>query len=143
MTWLVYSLIVVFFWGIVGVFQKLGANHSTPDSLMVWTTIGYVILLPFLFTGSHLTTLPPMAIAVGLLAGFANGLGAWFLLIALNKGATAPVAVPFTALYPLLTIVLAITFLGERLTRTQALGISLALTAAVLLSYEKEVPKAI
>jgi transporter family protein len=110
---------------------------------MVWTTIGYVILLPFLFTGSHLTTLPPMAIAVGLLAGFANGLGAWFLLIALNKGATASVAVPFTALYPLLTIVLAITFLGERLTRTQALGISLALTAAVLLSYEKEVPKAI
>jgi transporter family protein len=53
------------------------------------------------------------------------------------------VAVPFTALYPLLTIVLAITFLGERLTRTQALGISLALTAAVLLSYEKEVRKAI
>ncbi|MGP8268556.1 MAG: EamA family transporter [Terracidiphilus sp.] len=143
MTWLVYSLIVIFFWGIVGFFQKLGANHSTPDSLMVWTTIGYVVLLPFLFTGSHLTTLPPMAIVVGLLAGFANGLGAWFLLIALNKGAAASVAVPFTALYPLLTIVLAVTFLGEGLTRTQAVGISLALAAAVLLSYEKEAPKEI
>ena len=88
MTWLVYSLIVISS-GASSASSRNWAQTMTPDSLMVWTTIGYVVLLPFLFTGSHLTTLPPMAIVVGLLAGFANGLGAWFLLIALNKGATA------------------------------------------------------
>jgi uncharacterized membrane protein len=142
MSWLTASLIVVFFWGVVGVLQKLGANHSTPDSLTIWTTVGYVLLLPLLFTRSRLSMLPPGAIVTGLAAGLANGLGAWCLYAAMGKGAKASVAVPLTALNPLLTIVLAVLFLGERPAPTQTLGVSLAMAAAVLLSYEKETSSA-
>jgi EamA domain-containing membrane protein RarD len=39
-------------------------------------------------------------------------------------------------LYPLLTILLAVMFLAEKLTRLQWVGIGLAIIAGVLISYE-------
>jgi transporter family protein len=65
-----------------------------------------------------------------------NGLGSWFLFAALERGAKATVAIPLTALYPLVTVVLAVTFLGETLTPKQWGGLALAIVAAGLLSYE-------
>jgi len=41
--------------------------------------------------------------------------------------------VPFSALYPAVTILLSLLFLGERPSLTQALGMLLALIAALLL----------
>lgn len=138
MTWLTASFIAILLWGIVGLLQKVGSNHSTSNSLMLWTTAGYVLLLPFLFGDSHLLSLSTRSLAVGVVCGFANGLGAWSLYTALERGAAASVAVPLTALNPLLTLVLALIVLGERLTTTQAAGVVLALVAGALLSYETD-----
>ncbi len=137
MSWLTASLLVVLLWGIVGLLQKVGANHSTADSLLIWTTAGYAVLLPLLAPQSNLLTLTGHTIAIGLIAGFTNALGAWCLYAAMEKGAIASVAVPLTALNPLLTVVLAQVFLHERLTPAQMAGITLALAAGVLLSYER------
>jgi len=46
------------------------------------------------------------------------------------------VAVPLTALYPLLTVLLAISLLDEALTARQWLGVGLAVVAGSMLSYE-------
>lgn len=140
MTWIVASFIVIVLWGVVGLFQKVGANHSSPDSLLAWTTVGYLLLLPFLYSQSHLLALPGRSILLGLITGLTNALGAWCLYAAMDKGAAASVVVPLTALNPLLTVILALVFLGERITMTQAAGIVLAIAAAVLLSCESEVP---
>jgi transporter family protein len=138
MTWLAASMITVLLWGIVGLLQKMGSNHGTSNSLFVWTTVGYALLLPFLFADSHLLSLPARSILVGLVCGITNALGAWALYTALERGARASVAVPLTALNPLVTLILALILLGERLTALQTAGVVLALAAGVLLSYEPE-----
>ena len=136
MNWLIASVLVIVLWGVVGLFQKLGANHSSSDSLFLWTTAGYVLLLPFLLPYSQILALHARAIAVGLLGGLTNGLGAWCLYAALEKGASASVAVPLTALNPIITIALAVAFLRERLTLIQIAGVIAALAAGAMLSYE-------
>jgi transporter family protein len=138
MTWLIASMITVLLWGIVGLLQKMGSDHSTSNSLFIWTTVGYALLLPFLIAGTHLSMLPARSILVGVVCGATNGLGAWALYTALERGARASVAVPLTALNPLITLILALLVLGERLTALQTTGVVLALAAGVLLSYESE-----
>jgi transporter family protein len=127
-------------WGVVGLLQKLGSNHSTSNSLFLWTTAGYLLLLPFLFFDSHLLSLSGRSLAVGVVCGVTNSLGAWSLYTSLERGARASVAVPLTALNPLVTLILALIVLGERLTSIQTAGVVLAIVAGVLLSYESDAP---
>jgi bacterial/archaeal transporter family protein len=134
--WLFYSLLVVVLWGIVGLFQKLGTNRVSANSLLIWLMVGYVLLLPWLFLTTRLSELTPRDAIIGTLAGITNGLGAWYLFASLESGAKASVAIPLTALNPLLTILLAVIFLSERLTGLQWFGISLAIIAGTMISYE-------
>jgi len=75
-------------------------------------------------------------IAAGLLSGLSNALGSWCLFRALKNGAAASIVIPFTALYPLITVLLAFLFLGETLNLRQCLGAVLAIGGGALLSYE-------
>ena len=91
-----------------------------------------------LWRGGDITALGWRVSLIGLLGGAANGLGSWALFEALERGAKASVAVPLTALYPLVTIVLARIFLAETLTFRQWVGIALAIAGGAMLSYESE-----
>ena len=135
-SWLEYAVIAIVLWGIVGLLQKLGTNSVSAGELMVWLMIGFAVLLPFLLLKTGITGLSLRTIMIGLAGGLANGLGSWELFRSLEKGAKASVAIPLTALYPLLTAVLAILLLKERLTALEWIGVALALVAGGLLSYE-------
>jgi transporter family protein len=134
--WIFYSCLVIVLWGVVGLFQKLGSNRMSPKGIIVWMTVGYILLIPWLLTRGVLTSLGLRDIVIGVLGGLTNGLGAWYLFASLDAGAKASVAVPLTALNPLLTMLLAIVILSERLTRLQWLGVALAILAGVMISYE-------
>lgn len=134
--WLWFSLIAVVLWGVVGLLQKLSTNYISADAVLIWDRIGYLVVLPFLLIGFHLGTLAPRDILIGTLDGIINSLGALFLYKSLQSGAKASVAIPLTALYPLITVVLAVMFLGERLDRLHWFGVLLALVASVLMSIE-------
>jgi transporter family protein len=134
--WVYYSLLSILFWGFVGLFQKLGASRISADSLLVWLMAGYILTLPYLLATDDIFSLSSRDIFIGVLGGITNGLGSWFLFAALENGAKASVAIPLTALYPLLTILLAVVFLAERLTPLQGVGILFAIVAGVLISYE-------
>jgi drug/metabolite transporter (DMT)-like permease len=138
--WILYSSIVIVLWGVVGLFQKLGTSRISARSLLVWLTVGYVALIPALLAGAGLRGLNWRTIAIGVLGGLTNGLGAWYLFASLESGAKASIAVPLTALNPLVTIALALAFLGERLTPLQWGGVTSAIVAGMMISYEKEVP---
>jgi transporter family protein len=56
------------------------------------------------------------------------------LAAAIAMGAEASIVTPLTAMFPLVTLVLALVFLGERLNRIQAAGIALALVAIFVFS---------
>ena len=136
--WLIYSLLALFCWGIVGLTQKLTTNRISADGAIIWCTIGSWMLLPWFYSRAQFSKVASLYILTGILAGFTARLGEWFLFACMRSGAKASVAVPLTSTYPCLTLLLAIVFLAERPTPVQWTGIVLALVAAALMSYEPE-----
>ena len=67
-------------------------------------------------------------------AGLLGGAGNLAFYAALGAGGRASVVIPFTSLYPLVTLVVAWLFMRERINRVQAVGVLGSLIAAVLLS---------
>ena len=131
-----YSLLAIVLWGVVGLLQKLGTNRISATSLLIWLTVGFIVLLPLFMHNASLRGVGARGILVGILGGILNGLGSWFIFASLEKGAKASVAVPLTALYPLVTVLLATLFLAETLTGLQWIGVLLALLSGAMLSYE-------
>ena len=136
MHWMAYAAVAIVLWGVNGLFMKLGTNRVSARSMVIWVTVGFLVLLPLLWKESTLGGLSAGVISVGLIAGMVNGLGNWAVFACLEKGAKASVAIPLTALYPLCTVILATIFLKERPSALQWLGIALAVAAGAMLSYE-------
>lgn len=135
-SWVIYACVAALCWGLVGLLQKLGTNRISSCSLLVWLIVGFAALLPLLWRDGALNGLSWRVLLIGALGGAANGFGSWALFEALERGAKASVAVPLTALYPLVTIVLARIFLAETLSFRQWIGIALAVAGGAMLSYE-------
>ncbi len=136
--WLIPALLAALLWGVVGILQKLGSNRVDASSLLVWVMAGYVLALPLFWRGSGLGSLTHRDIFWGTLAGAANGLGTWFLFAALERGAKASVAIPLTALYPMVTVAFAFFILHERLAVLDWVGVAFAFSAGAMLSYEPQ-----
>jgi uncharacterized membrane protein len=134
--WMIYASVAIVLWGVNGLFMKLGTNRVSARSMVIWVTVGFLALLPFMWMSTTLAGLSGGIIFVGLIAGTVNGLGNWAVFACLEKGAKASVAIPLTALYPLCTVALATAFLKERPTVLQWLGIGLAVAGGAMLSYE-------
>ena len=135
--WLIFAMVALVFWGITGVTQKLSTNAISTELSFLWFGVAMIALaltvLPLVLPHWHLAAKDFWLAVVG---GTLNSLGAYTSFAALEKGGKASIVIPLCYLYPLLTIVLAIVFLHERLTRPQLAGITVALVAAVLLSQE-------
>jgi transporter family protein len=135
--WLLYALVALVFWGITGVTQKLSTNAISTQLSFLWFVISMaVISVAVAFTVQVQWHVRPRVFWLAVIGGALNGLGALTSFAAFEKGGKASIVVPLCYLFPIVTVVLAITFLHESLTRTQAIGIGLALLAAILLSQE-------
>jgi bacterial/archaeal transporter family protein len=137
-SWILPAIAAMVLWGIVGILQKLGSNRLGADALLLWVTAGYIVMLPVVLWRSGSWAAAADAWLLGVVAGSVNGLGTWLLFRSLERGAKASVAVPLTALYPVVTVVLAFVFLAERLSLREWLGVALAVCGGALLSYERE-----
>jgi len=78
----------------------------------------------------------PAPVASAVIGGLFNGLGVLATLAAYRNGGKATVVTPLAAVYPVITVLIAVTFLGERLNAIQGVGIALAIVGALLLSRE-------
>lgn len=137
--WLFYALIALVFWGITGVTQKLSTNAISTELSFIWFAYAMIaISLLLLLTIPVEWHMKPKVFWLAVVGGGLNGLGAMTSFAALEKGGKASIVIPLCYLFPLVTILLAMTFLHESLTRVQAIGIALALLSAVLLSQEAE-----
>jgi len=132
--WFWFAAIVIVSWGIVGLLQKLSTNHLPADSALIWLVVGFLLLQPALYPGKALFHYSPRSLAWALLSGVLNALGAWALLAALYRGGKASIVAPFTALYPLVVVLVAPVVLHESITFLQGTGVLCALIAVVLLS---------
>jgi len=70
----------------------------------------------------------------GVAAGVMLAVGSIALYAAYRTGANTAVVTTATGLYPMVSVLLAIIFLKERLTRVQVLGVLFAIAAMVIFS---------
>ncbi len=132
--WLFFAIIALLLWGLWGLFPKIASNYIGPKSVWIYEGIGVAVLAAIvLFSIGFKPEVHTKGIVFGILGGFAGAVGGLFFLYALSRG-KASIVVPLTALYPLITVLLASVILKEPITLKQGIGIALALAAMVLLS---------
>jgi transporter family protein len=133
-TWYLYSVLTVITWGFWGVFSKLASNYSKPKQALLFQTAGvlaFAVVVLFIEKFHFEWSLPGFSWAAS--GGFLAFVGFLTFFAALDQGKASTV-VTLSALYPLVTILLSIAFLHERLTPRQGVGIVFALIASALLA---------
>ncbi len=135
--WLGFALLALVLWGITGVTQKLSTNRISSARSFLWFCWAMVALsLAVLGLARPHWGLGAMVVLCSLAGGALNGLGAWTSFRALESGGKASIVISLISLYPLLTVLLAVVLLGERLSVMQITGALVAIAAAILLSLE-------
>jgi transporter family protein len=133
--WLAYTLLTVLLWGLWGFESKLLVDRASPYTGQILFTAG--LLLPALVIAAAPRKLTGACKSRGLfyavLTGLLGGIGNIAFFVALGKGA-ASVVVPLTSLSPLVTVLVGIVFLKEKLRWHQMAGLALALVSIYLLS---------
>ncbi len=116
--------------------SKLGTEQipaPTMQYLFNWGSIpvglGFLVMQRFRIEKS------PKGIAFGLTVGILSALGQLALFAAFRYSSNASVVTVLTSLYPLVTVVLAVIVLRERLTKAQLLGLGFAAAAFVIFSF--------
>lgn len=141
--WLLLALAAVVLWGVTGLLQKVSTNHVSARKSALWFLAAFI---PFAIALLVRNPLPrDLSVATWLFAialGFTLALGNWTILLAFASQGKASIITPLAGLYPMVSIPLAIAWLGERVIAREALGIVLALTAVVLLSYQSQAASA-
>lgn len=134
--WLWFSLLVLLFYGTLGVVQKLATNLISAESALVWSALGFMLLEPLLYSGPSPFHYTSGALWWALLNGVFTGLGAWTLMAAMAAGGKASLVMPITAMYPLIVVLVAPVIFHESITGLQAVGVACALISVVLISAE-------
>jgi transporter family protein len=134
--WLAFSLITILCWGAWGAVSKVASDGLDANTNQIFFTLGLVPLIAFVARSPRLNTHTQrgVGIAWAFLTGILGGTGNIAFFHALVVGGKASIVVPVTALFPLVTVILAVILLRERLGRAQKLGLLLALVAVYLLS---------
>jgi transporter family protein len=134
--WLAYSLLTIAVWGAWGVVSKLASDGVDADTNQIFFTIGLVPLLLLIWRSPRIRggKNRKVGIAWAFFTGILGGTGNIAFFHALVIGGKASIVSPVTALFPLVTVILAITLLHERIGTAQKIGLGLALVAIYLLS---------
>ena len=138
--WLFWSLVTIVLWGTWGLVSKVASGGMDAYVNQLLYTAGLAPLLAF----AAWTVQRPSAqqkhedrgvgVFWAFLTGILGGVGNIFFFQAMVSGGKASVVAPVTALFPMITVLLALIFLRERLGRRQWIGLGLAFIAIYLLS---------
>jgi transporter family protein len=134
--WMLSALTALLLYGIAGITQKL----STQDISDELSTITYwisclVVAAPLLVNRELDWSFPASTWALALGAGALMGLALW-IGFAAYRGGKASIVTALIALYPALTVALAVPILGDNMDAVKASAIGLALLAGLAMTYE-------
>ena len=133
--WFWYSLIAVLFWGAWAILSKIGSEGVPVETTQFLFTVGAIpVALVLLAAKRFKISRNSKGVAYSLGNGIASGLGMLALYAALRSGGNTSVIMVTTALYPMITVLLAFLILRERLTKLQLMGLVLAGVAMVVFS---------
>ncbi len=133
-SWLFPTITGLILFGLWGFFPKLTVAYLDAKSALVYQTIGSILVgLIVLFSLKMQPAFHPRGMLFAILTGIAGVTGTLCYFAAASRGRISLV-VSITALYPLITIVLAALFLKEPVTARQLAGMACAVLAILLMS---------
>ncbi|MEO7172793.1 DMT family transporter [Flavobacterium sp.] len=131
---LLYCCILI--WGISTFLNRLSVERMSPLLMQVIVGIGYMFFIPIAFRMSSGAPLK-WSVSSILLTSVATiiSIAANVMLYAALKGnKNTGSSTMIVALYPVITMILSIVFLGEQLTVSKVIGVSAMIGGAILLS---------
>jgi bacterial/archaeal transporter family protein len=132
--WMVSALVTLLAWGVWGFFSKLASTHARPRQTLLFQVAGVMAVgLVVLSMERFHVEWSPQGFGWSFAAGFVNFIGFLFFFSAVEKGKVSTV-IAMSSLYPVVTIVLSILFLQEKISPREGLGIVFALLAGFLLA---------
>ena len=133
--WFWYSILCIVCWGGWTLFGKLGSAEISAPTMQFLFPFGCIpIALAMLWARRFKLEKSPRGIFYGVANGVLSGIGGLALFAAYRTQGNAAVITAATAMYPLITVVLAVTILRERLTWIHVVGLGFAGAAIVLFS---------
>lgn len=137
--WLLWSLATIVLWGSWGLVSKVASDGIDAYMNQLLYTAGLAPLMVFVAITVHRergqkSINRRAGVSWAFLTGILGGIGNIAFFQALVKGGKASVVAPVTALFPMVTVLLALILLKEKLGRTQWLGLALAFAAIYMLS---------
>ena len=130
--WLAWTLLTVATWGVWSFLNILLADAiKAPAHGQAVSTIGIlpVLVLLLAMKNAPVAGNRRLGIWVALGSGIISCLGNIANFDVLNRGGQAAAVIPVTALYPIVTVLLAVPILKERVSALQWLGIAVSLVA--------------
>jgi bacterial/archaeal transporter family protein len=132
--WILYAVITLLAWGVWGVCSKLASGHARPRQTLLFQVVGVMAfgLVVLSMERFHIEW-SPQGFGWSAAAGFVNFIGFLSFFAAIEKGKVSTV-IAMSSLYPVITILLSVLFLHEKISSREGLGIACALLAGFLLA---------
>lgn len=136
--WLALSLLTILLWGVWGATSKAVSSDIDAYMNQVLFTMGLLPLMLLVLRSRRLAggSDRKRGIFYAFLTGILGGTGNIAFFKSLTMGGQASVVVPMTAMSPLVTVLMALVVLREKLSRSQQIGLGIAFVAIYLLSIE-------
>jgi drug/metabolite transporter (DMT)-like permease len=135
--WVLLALVSITLWGVTGLLQKMATNEISGSESALWFLIAFAVVGLCMLVYEPLpreVTAETWMLVTAL--GFTLALGNFTILLAFAAGGKASIIMPLTALYPAISIPIAILRYDETMDWRKTLGAILALAGVVTLSYE-------
>jgi len=133
--WFWYSLVCVLCWGGFALCSKFGSREIPPQTMQFLFTIGALpVCVALLVVRRFKLEKSPKGISYAVLNGVLSGIGGLALFAAYHTNGNTSLITAASALYPMITVLLALTILRERLRFVQVVGLGFAAIALVIFS---------
>ena len=134
---MLYIIITIIAWGLWTIFDKKGVENLHPLQAQLWGYLVATLNIPVYLTmvkSSGLSVKVDWKSFGWLAAAMVMSSVASFELLSALKQRDATEVIGYTSVYPIVTMVLGVIFLGEALTVNRAFGILLAVAGVYVLS---------
>ena len=134
--WIVFSLLTIILYGLMGVVAKFASNTISPLLVQVISSVGMIPLLGMLiFSGkakNEVSGKLNYGIFFSMMIGLLSVLASVSQYVAFSKGGPASIVVPIISMASLVTVMFAIFMFKEKLNRYQVAGIVFSIVAIMM-----------
>jgi bacterial/archaeal transporter family protein len=134
-SWFWYSIAASLCWTAWAFTARLGSEEIPPATMQFVSAFGFLLVGLVMVAVQRPQLMESLrGNSYALISGVLLGLGGMALYGAYRAGDNASVVTATTSLYPVATVLLAVTFLQETLNKLQLLGVCFAVAAILMLS---------